>query len=93
MSRFAKGVLSRCQTWHMTLQYVAYRSVKDALSHRERTPFTFYRVMCYNCKVYKTLTYSDLSKKSEKLLKNRIFFSFVALGRKFLSYQGLKLIN
>ena len=62
MSRFAKGVLSRCQTWHMTLQYVAYRSVKGALSHRERTPFTFYRVMYYNCKVYKTLTYSDLSK-------------------------------
>ena len=29
---FAKGVLSQCQTWHMTLRYVAYRMVKGALS-------------------------------------------------------------
>ena len=83
MSRFAKVVLSRCQTWHMTLQYVAYRSVKGALSHRERTPFTFYRVMYYNCKVYKTLTYSDLSKNRKNCSRIAYFAASLRLVENF----------
>ena len=47
---FAKGVLSRCQTWHMAMQYVAYRSVKGALSHCERAPLTFLTVMNFEAK-------------------------------------------
>ena len=83
MSRFAKGVLSRCQTWHMTLQYVAYRSVKCALSRCERAHFTFYRVMYYNCKVYKTLTYSDLSKNRKNCSRIAYFAASLRLVENF----------
>jgi len=47
---FAKGVLSRCETWHMTMQYVAYRSVKGALSQCERIPLTFLTLMNFSTK-------------------------------------------
>ena len=50
-NKIAKGALSRCQTWHMTMRYVAYRMVKGALSHCERCPFTFSEIMNFEIKV------------------------------------------
>ena len=45
-----KGVLSRCETWHIVMQYVAYRSAKGALSHCERCPLTFLTLMSFEAK-------------------------------------------
>ena len=67
MSKIVKGVLSRCQTWHMTMRYVAYRSAKGALSHCERTPFTFSEVMSCKSRTCKSL----FSKYLHKIQPNR----------------------
>ena len=45
-----KGVLSRCETWHIAVRYVAYCSAKGALSHCERCPLTFLTLMSLETK-------------------------------------------
>jgi len=53
-SEKVKGVLSRCETWHIALRYVAYCSVKGALSHCERCPLTFLTLM--NCEAKRIMS-------------------------------------
>ena len=54
MNEKVKGVLSRCETWHMTLRYVAYCTAKGALSQCERAPLTFLTVMTFEAKCIKS---------------------------------------
>ena len=54
MNEKVKGVLSRCETWHIALRYVAYCSAKGALSHCERAPLTFLTVMIFEAKCIKS---------------------------------------
>ena len=54
MNEKVKGVLSRCETWHIAVRYVAYCSVKGALSHCERCPLTFLTLMSSEAKRIKS---------------------------------------
>ena len=50
MNEKVKGVLSRCETWHIAVRYVAYCSAKGALSHCERCPLIFLTLMSFTTK-------------------------------------------